>query len=290
MKMTKNEYLRSMARHATLLCCIVPFIAAASAKAASSYEWDSYSGSPDGSDFSIELSQSVSFTSLGQTKSIAKFDSSTFSSDFRTNLSHIDSNLPYNNDWTLSSVIIELEGTVGSVTFTSSTKMTPRASAIENATPTITVGSFTLAGTTYNVTFDASSSQIIGVWDNRVVNGNDYTWTRDAGGATLNQTDPVTITQTGDFLNSSRGNLDTTLNSAFAVTGVEYEKSTWDPDEEQLTYTPLPQGTTLSPSALNDLNLTLNIRYLVTPEPGTMALLLTGIPLFLVRRRKSWKK
>ena len=42
--------------------------------------------------------------------------------------------------------------------------------------------------------------------------------------------------------------------------------------------------------SLSGLNLNLKITYVITPEPGTMALLLTGVPLLLVRRRKSLKK
>ena len=55
-------------------------------------------------------------------------------------------------------------------------------------------------------------------------------------------------------------------------------------------YQPLSGNTTVTLASVDLSGLKVNIRYIVTPEPGTMALLLTGIPLLLVRRRKSLKK
>ena len=293
MKMNKNEYLRSMARHATLLCCIVPFIAAVSAKAEESYSWSGSNNDPD--HLEIQLTQSVSIEEWGAPISIAQFNKNTFSTDFGSELRGIDASLPNYSNWALSEVIIELSGTVnGTVVYSSSTKMQLTGDVANGATPTISLGDYTLTsgnGTaTLPVTVSATGSTLInpdGAWGRqKIVDGETttYTWTH---------TIPTTVNQSTEIANtalfSGSDSVTATFEDDVAVSGIQYYTVTGSLDDDEFTYIPNsnPPGYA---GTLSGVNLTMNIRYIVTPEPGTMALLLTGIPLFLVRRRKSWKK
>ncbi len=284
MKMNKNEYLRSMARHATLLCCIVPFIAAVSAKAEGSYSWDGSNNDLD--NLQIELTQTTSLTSDGAA-SIALFDKSTFAQTFGEQLSRIDSNLPNYSNWALSSVLIEISGDVNGVSISYNGGI---AGAGDNAT--LTVGNFVVDNTNVgSVTFGVPATSTI-------TDGNPWTAT-SYNESTIYYSHDLTVsnpnfTPTSTTPFEGTGTATGTLNVNVDLDGVTYYPVTAQGTYPRISYevdtdNPIESGVSVG-NSLRGVNLTLNIKYIVTPEPGTMALLLTGIPLFLVRRRKSWKK
>ena len=293
MKMTKNEYLRSMARHATLLCCIVPLIAAVSAKAEGSYSWDGATYTKTGetvNDLQITLSQTATIN--GTSFSFNQFDSSSFSGDFQERLSGIAETLPNNQTWNLSRVIVEISATVASssVSFDIANSDMSSVSSISGAgSPVIRIGSFVLDASDlkeHKSDGTETGGTLTSVWSSTptVTQGNSnstITYGGFKGGLSETLDSAVDTMTLSSFLGS--GTVSGTADTSFSDLAVSVKGGT-----------PFTGVTDISTSNLSSslalTGLTLNIKYIVTPEPGTMALLLTGIPLFLVRRRKSWKK
>lgn len=273
----------SIFRHALALCLAVPFAGLADG----SFQWGGVTGTPGEADFSMSISQDVEISALNTAVSIAKFDSTTFNNNFWGDMQRDSGNvlLPFyartGHTWELASVLIEIEIESASVsgTFTVTVANNQKNGSIVGS-PVLTIGNFTLVGNDNQPFGNGSSSVIFSGTITEPVTGNNSTthtvgfpgdvvmtlsgseWDMSADKASFTGTDSVGLGVYGSQ----------------TVEGLQVSKNG--------NHNPVSQSVT----SLSGLNLNLKITYVITPEPGTMALLLTGVPLLLVRRRKSLKK
>ena len=277
--MQKEMVFRSIFRHTLALCLAVPFVGLADG----SYDWAGSTGRPGESGFEIYLDQKIENTGPSVNGfSFDQFNKSSFSTDFSSQLGAIDSSLPSYSNWQLSRVIVEISADVSASYELSLTAVQDgnynTISGVGNPQAVIKIGSFELDASTLSGT-KPNSGPLQGTWGQPAISGDTMSYSFSGkleDSFELSGTDDVSsYLGSGSVSGSAPNQIDDLLVQGRGGTA-------WAPGT--------PQTITPTTSSLALTSLTLNIRYVVTPEPGTMALLLTGIPLLLVRRRKSLKK
>ena len=267
--------LRSFIQSAARLCCVIPVVAAVSAKAAGSYEWSS-NGDLDNLQISIVQTGTLVYENEAWSSpvDIFRFDADGFSGKFWSELSSVDTLLPFysrheGEAWSLSSVLIELSATSPSSLVGNFDAHFGDNNAQFTGPLTVSVGQFLLDG-------DNTGASVV------------FTHTDDTGPHHKNATDIDLSSNSGSVsgtpdVNDFKGTEDAALSFGLAspptVGNLAYETTNGKTGEA-----------TANNVQLTSVTLNVKITYIVTPEPGTMALLLTGVPLLLVRRRKGWKK